>query len=126
MNELLTALYNRLTTQLSVAVYDHVPQDTESYPYVVMRLERTDNQDTDTQTAFSAIIRVTAYSRYRGFSELATLSDEIHSALNNWYMADTATHTIGTIKEKFRQYVNSPDNLTRYSVSEYIFYYEPI
>ncbi len=126
MNEILSSFYQRLRAQVSEAVYDHVPQDTEAYPYCVLRIVETNNDDTDTENSFSAIIQVTAYSRYRGFSELAALADNVTEALNNWEMPDTASYKVGTIKERFRQYTTSPDNLTRYCVQEYVFYYESI
>ena len=128
MNEILEALYNRLIDQISIdyPIYDHVPQDTEAYPYIKLTIPRLDNEDTDTETANSGIIRITGYSRYRGLKEVATMADEVSSALNNWDMANTATYKIGTFKEQFRQFITAPDGLTRNSVQEFIFHYEPI
>jgi len=126
VNEIITALFTRLTAQLSVEVYDHVSQGTDAYPYAVMRIVQTRNDDTDTETGNSVILRVTGYSRYRGFNELMVLADEITAALNNWEMANTASFEVGTFKEQFRQFFVDSDNLTRYSVQEYIFYYEPL
>ena len=123
MNEILTALYTRLSAQLTQKVYDHVPQD-QDFPFVVFSVVQTDNQDTDTEEGFSGILRVTSYSNYRGFGELATIADNITSALNNWDMANTATYTVGTFKETFRQYTVSPDGLKRFCVQEYNFFYE--
>ena len=57
---------------------------------------------------------------------MATLADAVTAALNNWDMENTSTYTIGTFKENFRQFLTGPDGLTRNSVQEFTFYYEPI
>lgn len=130
MNEIIEALFNRLTDTISddYGIYDHVPQDlgNSNYPFLVISPSRADNVDTNTETGFSVTIRILGHSRYRGFKELMTLADSVGDALNNWDMIDTATYRIGTFKEQFRTFLVAPDGLTRNSVQEFIFYYEPI
>ena len=125
MNEILTALFTRLSTELTTPVFDYVPQGTD-YPYVSIRVIQADNDDTDTEISNSVTISITGYSRYRGYKELMILADEITTALNNWQMVNTTSFAVGTFKEQFRQFLIDADNLTRYSVQEYIFYYEPL
>ena len=74
MNEIYSAIYSRLSTQLAVPVHDHVPQDNQTYPYVRVDHLETDNNDVDDKSGFSATIQIVGFSRYRGGKEVSDLA----------------------------------------------------
>ena len=128
MNELFAAIYARLTAQLTVNVYDHVPQDLSSanYPFVRIDALQTSNNDTDTENGFSATLQVVGFSQYRGIKEINTIADSVYAALQHWDFPDTATYGISGIQESFRKIAVQSDGLTRNSVQQYEIIFEPL
>ena len=126
MNEIYSAIYSRLSAELSVPVYDHVPQDTETYPYVRLDQPVTNNNDVDDKSGFSATIQVIGFSRYRGGKEISDIASEIYTALHRHAFPDTISYGISGIEESFRRIATQPDGLTRNSVQQYELFFEPL
>jgi hypothetical protein len=128
MNELLKAIYTRLTTSLTANVYDHVPHDLadSDYPFVRIDAINPDDNGTDTETGFISELQIIGYSRYRGFLELNDLTDEVYNALHRWAFPDTISYGISDIHETERRLVVAPDGLTRNSVQRYVIQFEPL
>ena len=76
------ALYERLKSQMSVAVYDYVPSGKKA-PYVV--LTDTTAQSWNTKTVCGADVMATlkVYSEYQGDKEVAELCDGAISAIQS-------------------------------------------
>ena len=123
MNEIMAALYARLDGQLAIPVYDHVPQDTQDYPFVRINPIQTNNFDDDNEDGFSATVEIIGYSRYRGLNEIHGVIDNVYSALHSWEMGDTASYKVGIFLEDARTVINSPDGLTRNSIQQYEFWF---
>lgn len=125
MNEIMSALFTRLDGQLAIPVYDHVPQDTQDYPFVRINPIQTANSDYVSSNGFNANVQIIGYSRHKGLSEINNVIDTVYAALHQWEMADTATYSIGNFIENSREVVNSPDGETRHSIQQYTFYFDP-
>lgn len=127
MNEVMAAIYTRLTTVITdVPVYDHVQQGADSYPYIQISMNSFANDDTDTEKGFEANLRVLAFTRYRGVKELNDLIDRIYGALHQWEMPDTTNYSVGFLIEQTRLHNTAPDGLSRYSVQDYKLWVEEI
>jgi len=126
MNEIIAALYTRLDGQLAIPVYDHVPQDTQDYPFIRINPIQTENDDTVSKNGLSASVDIIAFSRYRGLSELYGVIDAVYNALHHWEMGNTASYAVGNFIEQSRTIINDPDGLTRNSIQNYTFFIEPL
>ena len=128
MNELFAAIYTRLNAQLTINVYDHVPQDlgSSSYPFIRIDAIQTSNNDTDSENGFTATMQVVGFSQYRGIKEINTVADSVYDALQHWSFPDTATYGISGIQESFRNIAVQPDGLTRNSVQQYEIIFEKL
>ena len=126
MNEIYSAIYTQLSTELSVSVYDHVPQDNLTYPYVRLDQLMPNNNDVDDKSGFSATIQVIGFSRYRGGKEISDLASDIYTVLHRHDFPDTISYGISGIEESFRRIATQPDGLTRNSVQQYELFFEPL
>jgi len=128
MNELFAAIYTRLNAQLTVNVYDQVPQDLSivNYPFVRIDAIQTANNDTDSENGFSATMQIVGFSQYRGVKEINTMADSVYDALQHWDFPDTATYGISGIQETFKTIAVQPDGLTRNSVQQYEIIFEKL
>lgn len=126
MNEIFSAIYARLTSEIAFPVYDHVPQDSTEYPFVRIDPIQTDNDDTVNKNGFTATLQIIGYSRYRGLKEINDLSDGIYNALHHWEMPNTATYAVGNLIQALRQVINLQDGITRNSIQRFNFFIEPL
>ena len=128
MNELFAAIYTRLNAQLTVNVYDQVPQDLSiaNYPFVRIDAIQTANNDTDSENGFSATMQIVGFSQYRGVKEINTMADSVYDALQHWAFPNTATYGISGIQETFKTIAVQPDGLTRNSVQQYEIIFEKL
>jgi len=128
MNEIYSAIYNRLTSQLTESVYDHVPQDLDenNYPFVRVDSLEINNNDVDDKTGFSATIQIVGFSRYRGVKEVSNIADSVYNSLNRFDFPDTSNYGISGIEETLRKIIVQSDGLTRNSVQRYELNFEPL
>lgn len=76
------ALFRRLTSELSVPVYDAVPQGTP-YPYVTIDSEMTANvTPLSGRKRASRLIYLSVWSNYQGQAEVKRINAEIEAALD--------------------------------------------
>jgi hypothetical protein len=122
-NALQVAIYNRLTNELSVPVYDHVPQADDAgadaaFPYVTIGEDSLEQYDTDTSDGFNGTVVIHVWSRHRGRKEVKSIQGEIYDALHRHNLQVAGYHTI------LCYYLNSTsfmdvDGLTRHGVSQF-------
>ena len=74
------ALYERLKSQMSVAVYDYVPSGKKA-PYVVLTDTTAESWDTKTVCGAEVMATLKVYSEYQGDKEVAELCDGAISAI---------------------------------------------
>lgn len=131
MNEIYTAIYERLSDELDVAVGDHIPQDSD-YPYVQINGLNLTNNDTVVETGFTGTIDIITWSRYRGRKEVSTIMAEIFDALHHYDLGDSLIHGIkinygvSTIHQAFSQIITEGDGLTRQGIQRFNIIFEEI
>jgi len=126
MNEIYKEIYTKLNTDLTVSVFDHVPQDNFDYPYVRIDPLSLSGADTDLETGFSASVQIVAFSQYRGSKEAAELNQSIYNSLNRYSMPDTASYGISAITQEFSTIALESDGETRQSIQRFNILFEPL
>lgn len=76
-----TAIYTELNTNLSVPIYDSVPQDA-SYPYVTIDFQDSSNADYLSNRKEEKIMYFAVWSDYRGQKEVLEIMAELDSLLD--------------------------------------------
>ena len=126
MNEVFEAVFDRLKSQLSVEIFDYVPQDFRAFPFIrIDALTLTEN-DTDFETGFDGSLQIIVYSNYRGSKEVADINYEIYQALHRYDLPDTANFGISTIHQEFSNILIENDGITRKSVQRFRILFEPL
>lgn len=128
MNEIFKAIYDRLSASLTETVYDHVPQDLSDsdYPYVKLHTLDLEDGDTDLEEGFNAEFKVTAFSRYRGSKEIATLQENIYNSIHRYNFPDTTSYGITGCHQASCVITTLDDGLTRMSAQRFIIIFEPL
>jgi len=128
MNEIYSAIYQRLSDQLNIEIYDHVPQfkDDSDYPFIRLDPLEISSNDVDDKTGFSATIQIVGFSRYRGSKEVSNIADSVYNSLNRFNFPDTSNYGISGIEETLRKIIVQGDGLTRNSVQRYELNFEPL
>ena len=75
------AVYDRLTADLSVPVYDSVPEGS-TYPYVTMDSEDLQEMDALSKTRDDRYLSLVVWSNFNGSSEVRKIIDSIQDALH--------------------------------------------
>lgn len=115
--EIQTAIYSRLTSQLSEPVYDNVPQD-PTLPYVVIGDDTSIPFDTDLELGEEATLTLHIWSRYDGRAEVKGIMSDIYDALHRHSLAVTGADTIDCMFE-FSETMLDPDMETRHGVMRF-------
>lgn len=126
MNEIFQGIYTKLNTDLSVSVFDDVPQDGYNYPYVRIDPLVLNEADTDTETGFNATVQIIAFSQYKGSKEISNLATEIYNSLHRFAFPDTTSFGISTIHQEFSTIALESDGLTRESIQRFRIIFEPL
>jgi hypothetical protein len=116
-----TAIYSRLVSELSVPVYDAVPQavdagDNSAFPYVTVGDDSSTEFDTDTSTGFDTDCTIHVWSRYRGRREVKQIQKAIYDALHLHDLAVTGYHTVMVLFQSADSFMDA-DGITRHGVS---------
>ncbi len=80
------AIWARLDDQLSVDVYDHVP-DQSAFPFVSIGQHDVDELDSDLVRAGTHRITLTIWSAHRGQQQVLDLMGQIDAALHHYETA---------------------------------------
>jgi len=126
MNEIFKSIYDRLVAQLSEPVFDHVPQNHNSFPYVRIDPIESNGNDSDSENGFNATVQIIGFSRYRGSKEVAELQQNIYNALHRWGMPDTTSYGVSTIHQEFSTIALENDGQTRQSIQRFNIIFEPL
>ena len=120
-----SAIYTRLSNQLTPTVYDHVPQnadggDAAPFPYVVIDALRLQPNDTNDATAFTGSITIHSWSRYNGAKEVQELQASIYSALHQYNNSLTVSgYGVSSIYQEFCETIRENDTITRHGVQRF-------
>jgi len=124
MNEIFKSIFDRLTSQLSQPVYDHVPENNETFPFVKVGPLDLTNNDTDLELGFRATITILGFSRYRGTKEAGDISLAVYNALHHWAMPATTSYKISLIQQDFSNIILASDGITRNSINRFTIIFE--
>jgi hypothetical protein len=124
INEIYNALFDRVDDQLTQDVFDHVPENYNTFPYIKIDPPQIDDNDTDDKAGFTGTIQITAFSRYKGSKEAADIALNIYNALNRYDMPDTSNYGFSTINQEFSNIITADDGLTRHSVQRFRIIFE--
>lgn len=88
LEELRKAIVNALKAALpplvpAARVFDHVPQDFATYPYVTVAEGNTSPEDTDSTEGALCVFSVRAISAYKGGKQASAIVDAIRDALHH-------------------------------------------
>jgi len=120
MIALQTAIFQRLSAELDVPIYDAVPQavdsgDSTAFPYVTIGDDSDGEFDTDTSTGFDTEATVHIWSRYRGRREVKLLQEAIYDALHLHNLAVDGRHTVMCLFIGSDSFMDA-DGITRHGV----------
>ena len=127
MNELFEQIFSRLDTALTIPVFDDVPQDFNSFPYIKIDPMNDVDNDTDAENGFQSSFRVHVYSAYRGSKECVGIQSQVYDLLQRWVMSNTSSYGVcGGMEQTIRTVITEPDGITRHGVQQFNFYYEQL
>jgi hypothetical protein len=126
MNEIYTAIFSKLNTDLVEPVLGHVPENYDAFPFVKLHPLELNENDTDTETGFSATFNVNCYSRYRGAKEVSELQQSVYNSLHRVALGDTVSYGISTIQQSYSNIVLDSDGLTRIGLQRFTIIFEPL
>lgn len=117
MLDIQQAIFDKLTAELSVPVFDHVPQETH-YPYAVVGDDTSTPFDTDDSTGTEATVTIHTWSQYRGRKEAKELNQAIYNALHRETLEINGAHFVECFSE-FEQTLVESDGLTRHGINRF-------
>ena len=116
-----TAIYEKLSADLSYTVYDDVPQPGASgagFPYVVIGEDVSTFDDTDTELSLIVSITIHSWSRYSGRKEVKIMMDEIYTSLHRANLSQTGYKFITITQESALSQLD-PDGETRHGIQTF-------
>jgi hypothetical protein len=115
--EVQKAIFDKLTTGLTVSVYDVVPQD-PTFPYVVIGEDTALAWDTDDSTGTDSTLTIHTWSRYQGRKETKDIMQDIYEQLNRVSLTLTAGEVI-MIDYEFAETFLDSDGESRHGVMRF-------
>jgi len=112
-------LTSQLTTYASSpAVFTHVPQDLQVYPYVVLFEASMDNDDNDAELAFDGTLNIHSWSDQRNIETIGNIQKAIYDALHHAEFTMTG-YSLVDIHQEFSTILRDPDGITMHGVQRY-------
>lgn len=114
-----TALTALLTSYASSpAVFTHVPQDLELYPYVVLFDVGLDADDNDCRLGFDGVINIHSWSDERDMAVIGNIQKAIYDALHHAELT-MAGYSMVELAQEFSTILRDPDGITLHGVQRY-------
>lgn len=118
-SEIQQAVFDRLASDSSLTVYDHVPEDA-AFPYVVIGEDTHVPFDTDDSLGAESTVTIHVWSRYRGKKEAKDMQGTIYDALTRQELTIDGYDLI-TIEFEYSDVLLDPDGITIHGVSRFRF-----
>ena len=120
MDNIQSAIYQRLSDQLTMPVYDAVPQaedsgDNSLFPYVTIGEDSVNEFDTDTDNGFDIDATIHVWSRYRGRREVKQIMGDIYNAMHLHDLAVSNSNTVLCLFQTADSFMDA-DGITRHGV----------
>ena len=113
-----TAIFDKLTADITTTTYDSVPQDTTGFPYITIGDDTFNEFDGDDFTGFDATLTIHTWSQTDGKTELKSLQGEIYNSLHHTNLTILGYNVI-TIDQVFADSFVDTDGLTRHGVQRF-------
>ena len=108
------AVFTRLNSQLTQAVYDDVPQNA-AFPYVVVGDDTSIAFDDDCGNGLESTITIHVWSIYSGRKEVKEIMGAVYNALHRYDLTISNGYTIA-INYEYQDTFLDPDGTTRHGV----------
>ena len=108
------AIYDKLSADLSVPVYD-CPQQNDAYPYVNVGDDIFTEDGTNTTNGMLVISTIHVWDNFRGYSRIKGIIDQVYSSLNRVNFAIQDLHLIDCIFDSSDFFLDS-DGKTRHGI----------
>jgi hypothetical protein len=115
--DLQVAIYQKLSAELDVPVFDDVP-DNEEAPYVVVGDDNFIAFDMDGKTGFEVTITIHSWTRFRGREHIKYLQGQIYDVLHRQQL-QLDRYNVITVARETSMSVLDPDNIHRHGVCTY-------
>ena len=117
-----TTIYNALnvsalTSDLSCAVYDEVPQDS-SYPFISLGYGTAIDYSTKDVDGGEFTLVIDVWSQYKGAKECKQIMDKVHDLLHDSSLSVTGFNLIN-LRYEFSDIIRDPDGVTRHGVMRF-------
>ena len=114
-----TNLTSLLTTYASLpAVFTHVPQDLNTYPYVVLYETGLDGNDNDAHLGFDGVLNIHCWTDERDMAVIGNIQNAIYNALHNQELTMTG-YNLGELHQEFTTILRDPDGITLHGVQRF-------
>ena len=100
------------------AVFTHVPQDLESYPYVVLFEAGLDGDDNDCNLGFDGTLTLHSWSDQRDMAVIGNIQKAIYDVLHHADLSMTG-YTLVELHQEFSTILRDPDGITLHGVQRY-------
>lgn len=120
-DEVFEAVYERLgadaalTALISTRLYQHVPEGTQTYPYVQLGEAFETKRATFDKDGRGVLIRIHAWSRYRGQKECWDILSVIGDSLDEYALAIDGA-TVESCEVEAAQVMIDPDGRTYHGI----------
>lgn len=112
-----SAVYSALSAT-GYTIYDDVPQDVATFPYVTIGDDVVTDWSTDTASGGSALVIVHTWSRYNGRAEIKQMQRAVYGALHRATLTVTGFEFIGCEFDQ-SETILDPDGHTRHGIQTF-------
>ena len=102
----------------SPAVFTHVPQDLETYPYVVLFDSGLDDDSNDCNLGFDGVLNIHSWTDQRDIAVIGNIQKAIYDVLHHAELAMTGYEMI-ELHQEFSTILRDPDGITLHGVQRY-------
>jgi hypothetical protein len=114
-----TKLTNDATLMANISgVFDQVPQDYDSFPYVTIGEDTVNEWDGDDFVGAEATVMIHVWSRFSGREEAKIVQGYVYDAINRQTLSVTGYNSVECVQE-FSETMLDPDGLTRHGVQQF-------
>jgi len=113
-----SAVYSKLSTDLAYDIYDEVPQETSTFPYLTIGEDVHTTIDTDTELMNQVSITVHTWSRYSGRAQTKQIQGLIYDSLHRASLSYSGYNFINIAQVSSESLLDS-DGLTRHGIQTF-------
>lgn len=113
-----------VTTLVSTRVFDEVPTNQDTFPYVTIGEDNLTQWDTDGLLGFQGSVTIHCWSRYTGRKEAKDIMHAVYGVLHNANLTVTGYNSI-MLQQRDQTTFLDPDGKTRHGVQTFAVLIQP-